>query len=166
MPLKRDGVLRKRVSFIFFHVSIIMIANTLNLHIYTSSLNLTFLLISNHKFYQIFIYLIVLVINRIKYIIKGKYYMPSFKPKPSKKIVINKKDVVTLDEKHREFMNNFSFDENVTIPKLRKYRKHLRKKLDLLTIKLNVKPSDITWTTNQKIEDSLDDETEEIFRLC
>ena len=78
--------------------------------------------------------------------------MPSFKPKPTKKIVINKKDVVTLDEKHKEFMNHFSFDENVTIPKLRKYRKNLKKKLELLTSKLNVKTSDTTWNINEKIE--------------
>ena len=79
--------------------------------------------------------------------------MPSFKPKPTKKIFINKKDIVTLDEKHREFMNHFSFDENVTIPKLRKYRKHLRKKIELLKVKLSVKPSDNIWSGNQKIEE-------------
>ena len=79
--------------------------------------------------------------------------MPSFKPKPTKKIVINKKDAVTLDEKHKEFMNHFSFDENVTIPKLRKYRKNLKKKLELLTTKLNVKTSDTSWNINEKIEE-------------
>jgi hypothetical protein len=91
--------------------------------------------------------------------------MPSFKPKPSKKIVINKKDVVTLDEKHREFMNHFSFDENVTIPKLRKYRKHLKKKLDLLTTKLVIKSSDNTLSNssnNQKSDDCFEDYSEEI----
>jgi hypothetical protein len=88
--------------------------------------------------------------------------MPSFKPKPSKKIVINKKDVVTLDEKHKEFMNHFSFDENVTIPKLRKYRKHLKKKLDILTPRISMKPSDSIWSNNQKIDDCIDDDSEEM----
>ena len=39
--------------------------------------------------------------------------MPSFKPKPSKKIKFNKKTAVTLDAKHKEFLNEFSKDENV-----------------------------------------------------
>ena len=54
--------------------------------------------------------------------------MPTFKPKPTKKIIINKKDAVTLDEKHKEFMNNFMTDECVTIPKLKKYKRKLKRK--------------------------------------
>jgi hypothetical protein len=38
--------------------------------------------------------------------------MPSFKPKSSKKIKFNKKSAVTLDTKHKEFLNEFSKDEN------------------------------------------------------
>jgi hypothetical protein len=37
--------------------------------------------------------------------------MPSFKPKIGKKIKFNKKSVVTLDTKHKEFLNEFSKDE-------------------------------------------------------
>jgi hypothetical protein len=37
--------------------------------------------------------------------------MPSFKPKVSKKIKFNKKTAVTLDAKHKEFLNEFSKDE-------------------------------------------------------
>lgn len=37
--------------------------------------------------------------------------MPSFKPKSSKKIKFNKKSVITLDTKHKEFLNEFSKDE-------------------------------------------------------
>jgi hypothetical protein len=37
--------------------------------------------------------------------------MPSFKPKSSKKIKFNKKTAVTLDTKHKEFLNEFSKDE-------------------------------------------------------
>ena len=34
--------------------------------------------------------------------------MPSFKPKASKKILINKKSIITLDSKHNEKMKEFS----------------------------------------------------------
>jgi len=37
--------------------------------------------------------------------------MPSFKPKSSKKIKFNKKLAITLDTKHKEFLNEFSKDE-------------------------------------------------------
>lgn len=37
--------------------------------------------------------------------------MPSFKPKSSKKIKFNKKTAVTLDSKHKEFLNEFSKDD-------------------------------------------------------
>ena len=37
--------------------------------------------------------------------------MPSFKPKSSKKIKFNKKSAITLDTKHKEFLNEFSRDE-------------------------------------------------------
>jgi hypothetical protein len=86
--------------------------------------------------------------------------MPSFKPKPTKKIVINKKDAITLDEKHKEFMNHFSMDESVTIPKLRKYRKQLRKKLELLKSKINVKHGESNWKVGEKIEDTFEDDNE------
>ena len=35
-----------------------------------------------------------------------------FKPKSSKKIKFNKKSAITLDTKHKEFLNEFSKDEN------------------------------------------------------
>ena len=38
--------------------------------------------------------------------------MPSFKPKSSKKIKFNKKSAVTLDIKHKEFLHEFSRDED------------------------------------------------------
>ena len=34
--------------------------------------------------------------------------MPTFKPKPNKKMKFNKKASVTLDSKHKEFLNEFS----------------------------------------------------------
>ena len=45
--------------------------------------------------------------------------MPSFKPKADKKIKISKKNSTTIDGKHREFINEFSKDENDKIPKLK-----------------------------------------------
>ena len=38
--------------------------------------------------------------------------MPSFKPKSNKKIKFNKKTSITLDTKHKEFLNEFTKDEN------------------------------------------------------
>ena len=38
--------------------------------------------------------------------------MPSFKPKSSKNIKYNKKTSVTLDTKHKEYLNEFSKNEN------------------------------------------------------
>lgn len=38
--------------------------------------------------------------------------MPSFKPKSNKKIKFNKKTAITLDTKHKEFLNEFSKDES------------------------------------------------------
>ena len=37
--------------------------------------------------------------------------MPSFKPKSGKKIKFNKKSAITLDTKHKEFLNEFTKDE-------------------------------------------------------
>ena len=63
--------------------------------------------------------------------------MPSFKPKSAKKIKFNKKSSITLDGKHKEFLNEFSKDENDRIPDLQieKYElKELLKK-GTLTVK-------------------------------
>ena len=38
--------------------------------------------------------------------------MLSFKPKSNKKIKFNKKSAVTLDTKHKEFLHEFSLDED------------------------------------------------------
>ena len=49
--------------------------------------------------------------------------MPSFKPKTIKKIKYNKKNAVTLDSKHKEFINEFAKDETNRIPELKNERK-------------------------------------------
>jgi hypothetical protein len=41
--------------------------------------------------------------------------MPSFKPKSDKKIKFNKKSTTTLDTKHKEYLNEFSKDENTIL---------------------------------------------------
>jgi hypothetical protein len=52
--------------------------------------------------------------------------MPSFKPKTGKKIKFNKKSSITLDSKHKEFLNEFSKDEQNKIPELKIERQHLK----------------------------------------
>jgi hypothetical protein len=55
--------------------------------------------------------------------------MPSFKPKTNKKISYNKKNAITLDNKHKEFMNEFNKDEKDKIPELQKEKNTLRENL-------------------------------------
>jgi len=56
--------------------------------------------------------------------------MPSFKPKTTKKIKVNKKNSTTLDGRHREFVNEFVKVDIDKIPKLKMERKMLRLKLE------------------------------------
>ena len=46
--------------------------------------------------------------------------MVIFKEKPNKNIKYNKKKSITLDGKHKEFLNEFSKDINERIPELKK----------------------------------------------
>jgi hypothetical protein len=55
--------------------------------------------------------------------------MPSFKPKTNKKIKYNKKSSITLDGKHKEFINEFSKNENDIIPELKIEKNELKEKL-------------------------------------
>ena len=59
--------------------------------------------------------------------------MPSFKPKATKKIKICKKYSTTLDNKHKEFINEFVKDEFDNIPKLKDERRSLKEQLVLAT---------------------------------
>jgi hypothetical protein len=59
--------------------------------------------------------------------------MPSFKPKTNKIIKVGKKYSVTLDSKHKEFINEFNNDELFTIPQLKDERYSLKKQLELET---------------------------------
>ena len=81
--------------------------------------------------------------------------MPSFKPKSNKKIKFNKKTSITLDTKHKEFLNEFTKDENGTIPDFKIERQELRQKIIDTCEEL---------TVEQKldIEDKINDLTEKI----
>jgi hypothetical protein len=60
--------------------------------------------------------------------------MPTFKPKTAKKIKFNKKSSITLDGKHKEFLNEFSKDENNKIPELKIERQELKDKLNNVSL--------------------------------
>jgi len=55
--------------------------------------------------------------------------MPSFKPKTNKKFKYNKKTSVTLDTKHKEFLNEFSKNDTDRIPELKFERQQLKQNL-------------------------------------
>lgn len=54
--------------------------------------------------------------------------MPNFKPKPNKKIRIDKKTITNVDNKHQEYLNKFENEEK-NIPKLEKHKNNLLNKL-------------------------------------
>jgi len=64
--------------------------------------------------------------------------MPTFKPKTNKKLKFNKKTTVTLDNKHKELLNEFSKDENNKIPELKLKRKELHEKLAVEDTNMNI----------------------------
>jgi hypothetical protein len=55
--------------------------------------------------------------------------MPNFKPKSNKKIKFNKKSSITLDIKHKEFLNEFTKDERDKIPEFKIERQELKQQL-------------------------------------
>jgi hypothetical protein len=56
--------------------------------------------------------------------------MPSFKQTPQKNIKLNKNKLVTLDEKHKEIIHNFTKAEKDQLPKLRSEKKQILKRLN------------------------------------
>jgi hypothetical protein len=56
--------------------------------------------------------------------------MPIFKPKTNKKLKFNKKTAITLDNKHKEFLNEFSKDDYDNIPKLKYEKQQLLEKIN------------------------------------
>lgn len=84
--------------------------------------------------------------------------MPNFKPKTAKKIKYNKRSSITLDTKHKEFLNEFSKDENNRIPQLKIQREELREKLILEKQSLNIEQK-------LDIEDQINEMTEQIKNM-
>jgi hypothetical protein len=80
--------------------------------------------------------------------------MPTFKPKSAKKIKYNKKGSVTLDGKHKEFLNEFSKDENDRIPELKLEKYEIKKLLqtDTLTIEQQLEYHDKINEINETIK--------------
>ena len=64
--------------------------------------------------------------------------MPNFKPRSNKKLKYNKKSSITLDIKHKEFLNEFSNDEQNVIPDLKIERQELREKIGTETDNLTL----------------------------
>jgi hypothetical protein len=83
--------------------------------------------------------------------------MPSFKPKSNKKIKYNKKTAVTLDIKHKEFLNEFAKDEHSTIPELKLERQEIRDKFkneyDELTVEQRLDLQDKINELTEKIKE-------------
>ena len=55
--------------------------------------------------------------------------MPTFKPKNTRKIVVNSKNTITLDRKHSELLEQFTKNKKEIIPSLKKERLLLKNKL-------------------------------------
>ena len=51
--------------------------------------------------------------------------MPSFKPKNMKKIIVSKKNITTLDGKHKEIIDNIALDKQEQLPLLLNEKKKL-----------------------------------------
>jgi len=80
--------------------------------------------------------------------------MPSFKPKTIKKIKFNKKNAITLDNKHKEFINEFAKDENNRIPELQNEKKQIKDQLKQdINIELKLELSDKLKDINSKIKE-------------
>jgi len=84
--------------------------------------------------------------------------MPSFKPKTPKKIKFNKKTSITLDNKHKEFLNEFSKDENDRIPELKIERQELKEKLEF-------KKNDLTLEQQLDYQDRINEITQTIKEI-
>ena len=65
--------------------------------------------------------------------------MPNFKPKSNKTIKYNKKTAVTLDNKHREFLNDFMKDDYNTIPELKLEKQEIQHKINSSEVSLEAR---------------------------
>ena len=55
--------------------------------------------------------------------------MPTFKPKNIKKIILSKKNITTLDGKHKEIIDGFTLDKKEQLPILQNEKQELCVKL-------------------------------------
>jgi len=80
--------------------------------------------------------------------------MPNFKPKTAKNIKYNKKASITLDTKHKEFLNEFSKDEEDRIPELKLEKQVLKQQLlQKNTIEQQLDIQDKINELNQRIKE-------------
>jgi hypothetical protein len=81
--------------------------------------------------------------------------MPSFKPKTSKKIYYNKKNAITLDNKHKEFINEFIKDKKDKIPELQTEKKKLIEELndEQISLEMNLDIKDRIKEINIKLKE-------------
>jgi len=86
--------------------------------------------------------------------------MPSFKPKTTKKIKVNKKSIVTLDGKHNEFINEFNKDEQDKIPKLKNERREILNQLEE-----NEEPQNLSIEQVLDLKDRVEEINEEIKNI-
>jgi hypothetical protein len=84
--------------------------------------------------------------------------MPIFKPKTNKKIKFNKKSAITLDNKHKEFLNEFSKDDCDNIPRLKSEKQKL---LD----KINNKDNELTIEQHLEIIDNIKEIKKNILEI-
>ena len=76
--------------------------------------------------------------------------MPNFKPKTNKKIKFSKNKSITLDSKHKEFLNEFSKDETDKIPELKLERSELKQKIKQIGNDITIEQKlDITDRINE-----------------
>jgi hypothetical protein len=80
--------------------------------------------------------------------------MPTFKPKSNKIIKYNKKTAITLDNKHKEFMNSFMKDDTITLPELKLKRVDLQNQLesDILSVDARLDIEDQIRSITDKIK--------------
>ena len=86
--------------------------------------------------------------------------MVSFKQKPLKKLKVDKKSTVTLDNKHQEFINEFAHNELDKIPSLKQEKKKIKHILN----KNNLHPC-LTIEQVMNYQDQINDITAEIKKI-
>jgi len=86
--------------------------------------------------------------------------MVSFKQKPLKKLKVDKKSTVTLDNKHQDFINEFAHNELDKIPSLKQEKKKIKHILN----KNNLNPC-LTIEQVMNYQDQINDITTEIKKI-